>query len=148
VSEMDQGDTVAPEQSSVTPAPHTPVACDPVAATLKRAHELLDAVEAAENYSFGTDYGKDLLVDINQMVHRGGTNALVQDCLRRTRREIRHLRAQVEEWKAKHEDRSKLNHRRAEIIENLKAILSDHKSAEWQVLSAARAALSAAKGET
>jgi hypothetical protein len=24
VSEMDQGDTVAPEQSSVTPAPHTP----------------------------------------------------------------------------------------------------------------------------
>lgn len=45
-----------------------------------------------EPYSFGTDYGKDLLTDINQAIHRGGTNAVVQDCLKRCYREITRLR--------------------------------------------------------
>ena len=119
VSEMDQGDTVAPEHRAVTPAPHTQASAADLTAL-----ELLASDE----------WCADL--------------ATVSSIVREALTEIKQLRAQVEEWKAKHEDRSKLNHRRAEIIENLRSILSDHKSAEWQVLSAARAALSAAKGET
>lgn len=81
-----------------SPAPATTgEGADSVAVALKRAHELIDAVEAADpDYSWTLDYGKDLLKDINQTIHRGGTHALAQDCLKRCHREIRRLRNATE----------------------------------------------------
>lgn len=43
-------------------------------------------------YKFGTDYGKDLLADLNALAHRSGTDAVMRDALQRAYAEIVRLR--------------------------------------------------------
>lgn len=43
-------------------------------------------------FSWGADYGKDILVDLNQMAHASGTGPLTRDLLQRAYVEIVRLR--------------------------------------------------------
>ena len=44
-----------------------------------------------KQWSWGLDYGRDLLTDINKCAHAAGTSAITRDCLRRAYREISRL---------------------------------------------------------
>lgn len=43
------------------------------------------------NYSFGTDYGKNLLVDLNQLANAQGTDPIRRDAFQRAHCEITRL---------------------------------------------------------
>lgn len=45
------------------------------------------------SYSWGTDYGKDILRDLNEMAHMAGVGAVERDLLQRAFKEIKRLRA-------------------------------------------------------
>lgn len=49
-----------------------------------------------KTWSWGRDYGKDILADLNMMAHSRG-DALLRDLLQRSYREIIRLRKQVNE---------------------------------------------------
>lgn len=49
--------------------------------------------EALKSFKWGEDYGKDLLIDINQLAHAAGTGALYRDVLQRAYKEIFRARA-------------------------------------------------------
>lgn len=46
-------------------------------------------------FKWGTDYGKDLLADLNALAHAQGTGALFRDALTRAYSEITRLRKQI-----------------------------------------------------
>lgn len=48
-------------------------------------------------YKFATDYGKDLLVDLNQLAHTSGTDCTQRDVMQRAFKEITRLRD--DRWK-------------------------------------------------
>lgn len=70
-------------------------------------------------YSFGTDYGKDVLVDLNQLAHTAGTDAIRRDCFQRAYKEIVRLRRVADT------DTPELKEQDAKI-ERLRAALKEH----------------------
>lgn len=48
--------------------------------------------ESGNKWSWGRDYGKDILVDLNMLAHAKGTTALMRDGLQRAYKEIVKLR--------------------------------------------------------
>lgn len=60
-----------------------------------------DHHQPSSTYQWGCHYGKDLLVDINQMAHSKGTDAVTRDLLQRAYSEIARQRDLLEETNGK-----------------------------------------------
>lgn len=61
---------------------------------LNRAiHQKDAATPEPKTWCWGTDYGQDLLADINAMAHSRGTDCITRDILQRAYSEIKRLRS-------------------------------------------------------